>query len=230
MVNYVKESDLEMEVGNFTDSIANMVRGVQRYFDELYDYIPILYPEIISQKSKYLPLIMFLFSESDNIIKQKGISFVIEGLALANRKFDSFINVIESNKNYEFYNVPEKNLQTMYNTLIYDKFVEMSFSKEKMIIPEYRTEYDFVGYANERAIAFEEEYAKVGRSVITRGAILNRLYTELKYFPDVLNYIRELSENSSSVYATSQVIKIMISSIMIGYIAMKNIEPTNKDE
>ena len=228
MVSYVKESDIEMEIGNYKDCIANMVRGVQRYFDELYDYIPMLYPDVISQKSKYLPLVMFLFSESDNIIKQKGISFVIDGLNLINRKFDSLSSVIENNRNYDMYLAPKQSLEEVYTSEVFSKFVDYSFNEGKSMLDDYNKEYDLETYCDIVMQELRTKYSEIGKREVTKDELLKTLVEDFKYLPEVMTYLRELSETSSSVYATSQVLKIMISSLVLGFVAMENIEPIHK--
>lgn len=228
MASYVKESDIEMEIGNYKDCIANMVRGVQRYFNELYDYIPMLYPDVISQKSKYLPLVMFLFSESDNIIKQKGISFVIDGLNLINRKFDSLSSVIENNKNYDMYLAPKQSLEEVYTSEVFSKFVDYSFNEGKSMLDDYNKEYDLETYCDIVTQELRTKYSEIGKREVTKDELLKTLVEDFKYLPEVMTYLRELSETSSSVYATSQVLKIMISSLVLGFVAMENIEPINK--
>ena len=80
--------------------------------------------------------------------------------------------------------------------------------------PNIEKEYDLETYCDIVMQELRTKYNSMGKRKVTREELLQTLYNDFKYLPDALNYIRELSENSGSVYETSQVLKIMMEKLL----------------
>lgn len=228
--SYARESDLIAGMGNYGDSIRNLVRGYQTYVDQFYNYIPVIYPEIAAQKGDYLPLVTFLFAENESIMRQKGIMFAIDSCHLVTRKFESLRTFIREHDEIRSYNLSKDTFSFVFDDKPYAEMISSSFNiYAKKSIPDNSELYKFEEYMDSVCNDFSKNVKKGCQTNYSPKELVDFLDKIYLGFSQTMLHLKELAENSSSVYITARITRSLISALVMSYLAIGTIEPIKKN-
>ena len=118
------ESFLDVISGNMKDCIKNIVYSLQNYINITYLNMSKIFMDINKIKDKDIRKTMhFLSVESENIIKDKGVSFANMSLKLVNKKYSLLVDGIKKTENctFSFYSNNFAHLCNLENDLEWNK-------------------------------------------------------------------------------------------------------------
>jgi len=233
----MNEEILQDDIGNFKDCIHELVRNAQMYIDQFYKEVPYIYPEVIRHSGIYTNLISFLFHENNNILKNKGIAFVIDSYELIERKYSTLIDrmnmCINMSCNAKFLvnlsalnNMKQRNTNLSWIISSFDVYDRLS--EKKM---DNDGSYHLVEHMEKMFMLYDESSEQdTTTDLLTAEEMIKVINNaHVLILPNLENMFK-LSENVNSVYATTKIMQKMIEAMVISYNFMKNIKVIRLNE
>ena len=210
-----KEQEIIMstECENLKDCIFNMTYKFDKYVSCINTYVPMIYKND-SIDDKYLELLKFIFSEHENIIIQKGIKFMIEGVQLITRKYSSFNKILrdfqEDDENIR-YQIKLSSDSSEYINLINSNFEVYSIT-EKYFDPAL---YLFTEYTKDRINNYREIVSNFDNHEFTTKELQARFNEYMLYTLKIAKHTKKMSEQSSSPILTAKLTREMINLLVL---------------
>ena len=225
--NYVNESFLDCAVGNFRDSIQNLVFKFQVYIDNFYNHIPAIYKMIETEDSALKKIIYFLINESENIIKIRALQFIIETQELLNRKYTSLrTNLTDpNNKDLKFeVSLSAYKFFTNQQDLIDWKCLNNVYGKKDHNFYDLQK---YVEYMNSKFEYYDNLVFQSSGNNYTTEDILTLIDTGLYTVNETVQEARKRIETSSSMYSTSLIVRLVIDILVLTCSTKSNIHISN---
>ena len=220
------ETFLEEALGNFYDCINNAVYVLQKYIDKFYKNIPEIYqilPDI--KEGKLNEVLRFISSENENIIKAKGISFVVEVTDILIRKYSGLVSKIKNPSNVNcLYRISNE----AYS--FFDEYQEdMNWKKLQMGIYTKKSEtnnfnLDFVEYSEKEFERFKNYKFEMSNKDLDKDEFISILDTAVLKLTISMTELKKITEDSQSVYCTFLCCQKMITLMILVYHVMCSIQ------
>lgn len=219
------EDFLKNIVGNYSDYIRNLVFGMQKYIDKFYSHTSEIFLSINKIEDPTMRQILhYLSVESENILRNKGVMFAIESFNLVVKKYDRLAsNIINGGDDvrYNVYVDAYKYLDEFQDDINWKLFSMNEYTKDKTAIDEL---LDFENHMEDKFntfsnIKFEKIYCGLNKKemmdVLGRG--FNKLHSTLLH-------LKNLAENSSSLYSTVIITRKIVSLLVLSCCIISTIE------
>lgn len=218
----VTENPVLVGMGNFKDCIYNMVRNTQIYFNNLYGYVPKIYPEILEQKGEYYPLADFLFQNADKIIIHEGIFFTMQTQDLISRKFKEVEELVCAKASTKTYEIPNTAFSFIYDHKPYSDWANGKVNVyTKKTVEEESKAYQLESYLNR---SFVEAKVHLKKNMRMQYYSKQSLLSEFGRFNveifDTLHYLQTLAKKATSPYEIARIIQLTIDILVFTYTAI----------
>lgn len=221
-----EESFLQNISGNYSDYIKNMVFGLQKYTDQFYSHTSDIFLSIKKVEDPTMKQILnYLSLESENIIKNKGVVFAIDSFKLVVKKYNRLISeVVNANDNvrYNIYIDGYKYLSSFQDDINWKLFQMNEYSKKKSRTIDELLDFDNhmrFEFEKVKGMEFKDIYCGLGKKEMmdTLGRGFNKLHSTLLH-------LKNLSEESTSLYTTAIITRKIISIMVLSWYVISTIE------
>ena len=227
MTDNNNESFIAEYIGNFFDCINNSIYNLQKYIDKFYKFMPNVFVSIndTSISDDVKEVLKFVSSENENIIKSKGLSFILEVSNLLIRKYTSLTDEMKKPKNNGCKYIISK---TAYS--FFDKF-QNDIEWEKLQMNMYaKSEHntveslDFISYSLNEFKKMELIEFEVSDRMLPFEDFIRILDIGLLKLTTSITSLKKIAEGSQSITCTSLCCKKVITLMILVFHVMKTIK------
>ena len=219
---YEKESFLEMIVENYKDYIKNMVFKYQKYDDVLNKAIPKVYGYdfLKEMDESCIEIVSFLRTESENIYRMKGVSFIKECRDVISSKYRLMKNGIKSKGTNSQYYFSQETFQFFLDHIdqINWSTVSNDVYSNGILIEETLEET-----MEEMFMAYSYHEFKSSPTIYYCDPLLVLLDKSFETILETLEKLKKLAEESRSSHLTIIIVREALDLMIMVYASIKTI-------